>query len=271
MTTRTPVPNALARATAIEAGMAAGAIARRGFLEPRTIKAKGYNDIVTEIDEAAEETICALLSARFPADGILAEERGTTGGSSDYIWVIDPLDGTHNYAAQLPFWCVSIARYNQTTEQVELGVIVDPLHDDVFVAERGQGAALNAKPIHVAAITELQASMVGCDIGYVQELSRRMMHAAAQVQPEVRRVRILGSAVLAMAYVACGRLDAFFHLHLQPWDLAAAWLLIEEAGGKCNDWYNHPTRLSDREIVAGPPHLAEVLAEKLAPYHGVDE
>ncbi|MGI8586359.1 MAG: inositol monophosphatase family protein [Chloroflexia bacterium] len=260
--------NDLARDTAIAAARAAGAISRRGFLEPRTVKPKGPHDIVTEIDEASEDAICDLLLSAFPDDGLLAEERGRYPGRSPYTWVIDPLDGTFNYAAQLPFWCVSIARYNRTTEQVELGVVFDPLHDELFVAERGKGATLNGKPIHVAQVTELSRSMVACDIGYVQEISRRMLNAAVQVQPEVRRLRILGSAVLAMAYVANGRIDAFFHLHLQPWDLAAAWLLIEEAGGRCINWFGGPTHLDDHEVVAAPPAVCEALARKIAPFRG---
>ena len=257
-----------ARSVAIEAANAAGRIALEGFLRPREITAKGHNDFFTEIDLAAEDAICGLLGDAFPDDGILAEERGQSPGAGPYLWVIDPLDGTHNYAAQLPFWCVSIARYNTATGQVELGVVADPMHNDLFVAERGGGATLNGAPIHVAAHTRLDACMVGCDIGYVQELSRRMLHAAAHVQPDVRRLRILGSAVLAIAYVACGRLDAFFHLHLQPWDLAAAWLLVEEAGGVCSDWAGTPTRLEDRQLVAGPAAVAEALVAKLAPFGG---
>ncbi|HEX6605958.1 MAG TPA: inositol monophosphatase family protein [Chloroflexia bacterium] len=254
---------ALARRTAVEAATAAAAIAHEGFLAPRQITAKGHNDIVTEIDLAAEETICRALGAAFPADGILAEERGQSAGDSPYLWIIDPLDGTHNYANQLPFWCVSIARYNSETRQVELGVIADPLHGETYVAERGQGATLNGRPIHVSTLTDMRQSIIGCDIGYAQTISARMLRTAVQVQPDVRRLRILGSAVLAMAYVACGRLDMFFHLHLQPWDLAAAWLLIEEAGGRCTNWRGEPTTLEDREIVAGPPALQRALIDRL--------
>jgi myo-inositol-1(or 4)-monophosphatase len=110
--------------------------------------------------------------------------------------------------------------------------------------------------------------MVACDIGYVQELSHRMLHAAVEVQPRTRRLRILGSAVLAMAYVACGRIDAFFHLQLQPWDLAAAVLLIEEAGGSCSDWFGRPVALDGHEVVVGPPQVRAALAHELQPYHG---
>lgn len=253
----------LARRTAVAAATAAAAIAHEGFLAPRQITAKGHNDIFTEIDLAAEETICRALGGAFPADGILAEERGQSAGDSPYLWIIDPLDGTHNYANQLPFWCVSIARYNTATRQVELGVIADPMHGETYVAERGQGARLNGRPIQVSALTDMQQSITGCDIGYVQAISDRMLHTAVRVQPDVRRLRILGSAVLAMAYVACGRLDTFFHLHLQPWDLAAAWLLIEEAGGLCTNWRGEPTQLEDREIVAGPPALQRTLVDRL--------
>jgi len=254
--------------TAIEAAQTAGAIARAAFLQPRTVTAKGENDFFTEVDIAAEAAICDLVLARFPADGILAEERGRSTGSSDYIWIIDPLDGTINYTNQIPYWCVSVARHNTATGQTEIGVVFDALHDELFVATHGGGATLNGQPIHVAPITELSSSMIACDIGYVQELSQRMLHAAVQVQPRVRRLRILGSAVLAMAYVACGRIDAFFHLQLQPWDIAAAALLIEEAGGCCSTWFGAPAQLDGHEIVVGPPAIQAALARALAPYHG---
>jgi myo-inositol-1(or 4)-monophosphatase len=253
-----------AREAALEAAAAAGEIARRGFLTPRRITAKGINDIVTEIDVAGEDAICAILARRFPDDGILAEERGTVPGRSPYLWIIDPLDGTHNYAAQLPFWCISVARYNTVTRQVEVGAICDPLHDETFVAEHGRGAELNGRPIHVSTGVDLRQSMAACDIGYVQAMSDRLLNAAMLMQPQVRRLRILGSAVLAMAYVACGRIDTFFHLHLMPWDLAAAWLLIEEAGGRCTTWSGIRSKLEDREIVAAPPDLHAAFLDRLA-------
>ncbi len=259
-----PQDRAAARAVALDAARAAGEIAHRAFLQPRVITAKGTNDIVTEVDVAAEEAIVQRIRAAFPDDGILAEERGRRAGGSPYLWIIDPLDGTHNYAAQLPFWCVSIARYNTATAQMELGVIADPLHDEVFVAERGAGATLNGRPIQVTANTNLGQSVIACDLGYVQAISAHMLQAAVEVQPQVRRLRILGSAVLAIAYVACGRIDMFFHLHLQPWDLAAAWLLVEEAGGRCTTWDGTPTRFDDRELVAGPPALHDALVALLA-------
>jgi myo-inositol-1(or 4)-monophosphatase len=249
------------RTVAIAAAREAGALARAAFRGRREITSKGGQDIVTEIDHAAEAAICARLAAAFPADAILAEERGSQGGRARYCWVIDPLDGTHNYAAQLPFWCLSIARYDQEAGRPEVGVIYDPLHDELFAAGRGGGAMLNGTPLRVGQVADVRAALLACDVGYEQAISNRMMRAARGVQPRTRRLRILGSAVLALAYVAAGRIDAFFHLHLQPWDLAAAWLLVEEAGGVITTWEGAPLTLTAPGVVAANPALhPQVLA-----------
>src|SRR5262249_16784730 len=141
----TPDPLTLAGAAAREAG----ALARAAFRGTLQVTSKGGQDIVTQVDTAAEAAICARLRAAFPQDAILAEEGGGGAGTARYCWIIDPLDGTHNYAAQLPFWCVAIARYDQEADQPAIGVIYDPLHDELFAARRGAGATLNGAPLRV--------------------------------------------------------------------------------------------------------------------------
>lgn len=250
--------DALLIATA--AAREAGALARAAFRQPRQITSKGGQDIVTEVDHASEALICDLVRAAFPADAILAEERGRQAGTSGYCWIVDPLDGTHNYAAQLPFWCISIARYNEQTQHPTVGVIYDPLHEELFAATQGGGATLNGDPITVSTVPDLRQAVLACDIGYNQAISRRMMRTAQEVQPRSRRLRIMGSAVLALAYVAAGRIDCFVHLHLQPWDLAAAWLLLKEAGGTITTWEGTPITLEDFGVVAANATLhAQVL------------
>jgi myo-inositol-1(or 4)-monophosphatase len=258
------MPDQDPRTVAIAAAREAGALARAAFRGRREITSKGGQDIVTEIDHAAEAAICARLAAAFPDDAILAEERGRQGADARYCWIIDPLDGTHNYAAQLPFWCIAIARYDQQAGQPTVGVIYDPLHDELFAAGRGAGATLNDAPIRGGAARDLQAALLACDIGYDPAISTRMMRTARGVQPHSRRLRILGSAVLALAYVAAGRIDSFFHLQLQPWDLAAAWLLIEEAGGVITTWDGAPLTLAARGAVAANPTLHPQVLARLA-------
>jgi myo-inositol-1(or 4)-monophosphatase len=225
-----------------EAARAAGEVALGGFRGPLEVRSKGGKDIVTQYDMAAERAAIEVIRARYPTHGILAEEGGLAGPqapSHDFLWMVDPIDGTHNYAAQLPFWCVSVAVGGPDGTPLA-GVVLDPVHDELFSAIRGGGAFLNGSPIKVSSNGELSEAFVASDIGYRPGVARRMLFLATWVQPMVRRWRLLGSAVLAMAYVAAGRFDAYFHLSLQPWDLGAASLLVEEAGGLTTDWEGRP-------------------------------
>lgn len=154
--------------------------------------------------------------------------------------MVDPIDGTHNYANQLPFWCVSVAVARRSTNQVLAGVIFDALHDELFAAHRGGGATLNGSPIRTTIKTDISQAIVAYDIGHTQDISTRMVDLVAWVEPRVAKVRHLGSAALSLTYVAVGRLDAYYHISLQPWDMAAALILIEEAGGITTDWHGEP-------------------------------
>lgn len=227
-----------------QAALAAGTVALQGFRTALDIQSKGGTDIVTQYDHAAEDVAIAAVTARFPDHSFLAEESGASAAStSNLIWMIDPIDGTHNYASQLPFWCVSVAVADRTTNVVLAGVVYDPLHGELFSALKGGGATVNGKPISVTDKSDVAEAMVAYDIGHNPDIASRMVDLIAWVQPRVAKVRHLGSAALSLTYVAAGRVDAYYHISLQPWDIAAALLLIEEAGGTITDWHGEP-RLS---------------------------
>ena len=267
--TRDVLPEPLADATgadpglldvAVQAARAAGAVALHGFRGPMQVRSKGGKDIVTQYDTAAEQVAVQVIRSHYPHHHILAEEGGAltsgegeqrgrdagtptetvdTGTGLGLLWTVDPIDGTHNYAAQLPFWCVSVAV--STRQGIPLaGVVFDPVHDELFSAARGGGAFLNGTPMRVSATADLSEAFAASDIGYRPEVAGHMLFLAGWVQPRVKRWRLLGSAVLAMAYVAAGRFDVYFHLSLQPWDLGAASLLVQEAGGLVTDWQGKP-------------------------------
>jgi myo-inositol-1(or 4)-monophosphatase len=175
--------------------------------------------------------------------------------------MVDPIDGTHNYANQIPFWCVSVAAVDSDTQSVLACVVYDPLHDEMFSTSHGNGANLNGKPIHTTAKSDIHQAIVGYDIGHNPAISTRMVELVAWVQPRVGKVRHLGSAALSLTYVAAGRLDAYYHLSLQPWDIAAALLLISEAGGLVTDWDGKPrTSGTGSAIASGTPLHPSLLA-----------
>jgi myo-inositol-1(or 4)-monophosphatase len=169
--------------------------------------------------------------------------------------MIDPIDGTHNYASQIPFWCVSVAVAEIGAGSALAGVIYDPLHRELFAASAGAGASLNGGPISVAGKSDVSEAIVAYDIGHSPGIASRMVDLVAWVQPRVAKVRHLGSAALSLTYVAAGRIDAYYHLSLQPWDVAAALLLIREAGGVVTDWHGEPRTLRAGSAVAAGKSL----------------
>jgi myo-inositol-1(or 4)-monophosphatase len=241
-----PAPsNAELLEVAEQAARAAGVVACQGFRTVLDIRSKGGTDIVTQYDNAAEEAALSIVRKCFPTHSFLAEESGASGNREKphLIWMIDPIDGTHNYASQIPFWCVSVAVTDSSTNAVLAGVIYDALHEELFAASLGGGATVNGKPISVTNKSDVSQAIVAYDIGHNPDIASRMVDLVAWVQPRVAKVRHLGSAALSLTYVAAGRIDAYYHLSLQPWDIAAALLLIQEAGGTVTDWHGSP-RLS---------------------------
>ena len=217
--------------TAIEAAQLAGKVIAERYPGGRTVTVKGYRDMVTDADTASEAVIIELIRGRFPGHAILSEEAGAIDVNSEYTWIVDPLDGTTNYAHRHPVFAVSIG----LAERGEplMGVIHDPLRHHTFVAHRGNGTTLNGAPIHVSGAASLSNAMVGLDWGHTNEVRRQILRYLQQIAPHCGTVRVLGSAALAMAYVAVGWLDAYFHVELKPWDAAAGMLMIAEAGGRC--------------------------------------
>jgi len=220
--------------TAIEAAHQVGRVLLEQFGTPQKIKSKGLRDIVTEADLAAQAQAIEIIRSQFPDHDIWAEEVGQTpGGASDYCWIVDPLDGTTNYARGFPCFSVSIALSHRG--EVILGVVYDPLRDQLFRAQRGQGAYLNDDGIEVSAAARLIDAVIGLDWAREQELRCQTAQLVVEAAPRSGTLRSAGSAALGLCSVAAGWTDAYVHLSLNPWDVAAASVIIREAGGVISD------------------------------------
>ncbi|MBI3550738.1 MAG: inositol monophosphatase [Elusimicrobia bacterium] len=222
------------RSTLLEALKAAGAIMRRGFGKAR-IEYKGRANLVTQIDKACEAKILSLILKRFPDHDYLAEERAPRRRGAEHLWIIDPLDGTTNFAHGYPASCVSIglARGGEPV----LGGIFDPFREELFLAEAGRGATLNGKRIRVTSTPSLDRSLVLTGFAYDRlQRSRFYVEYYRRFMISSHDVRRSGSAALDLAWVAAGRADGYWEFNLQPWDVAAGMLLIREAGGTVSDF-----------------------------------
>ena len=222
---------------AIETARAAGAVLYEKFGRGVNISKKGEIDLVTEADLASEALIIERIKNRFPQHSILAEESGEAiviGGDKSWKWIIDPLDGTTNYAHGYPCFCVTIALEHDG--EVVIGVTYDPTREELFAAERGGGATLNGKPIKVSPETVLGDALIVTGFPYNFRQNNDFQRHLYGFLMKARGVRRDGSAAIDMAYVACGRFDGFWEEGLNPWDVAAGKLLIEEAGGLVTDY-----------------------------------
>ena len=222
----------LERRVAVDAARAAGRLLRDELSGARRIAYKGSpTNLVTEMDQRAEALILERLRGAFPDDAILAEEHGAAAGRSGRRWIVDPLDGTTNYAHGVPVFGVSIAL--EEAGRPVLGVVYDPTRDELFVGERGAGATLNDVPIRVSATATIGESLLVTGFPYdIRETTDTNLKEYAAMSLRAQAVRRLGSAVIDLAYVACGRFDGFWELRLGPWDVAAGAVLVEEAGGR---------------------------------------
>jgi myo-inositol-1(or 4)-monophosphatase len=235
--------------TAIEAARQVGQILLDKFGESQEITIKGLRDIVTEADLEAQAQAIEVIRTRYPDHDVWAEEVDQTpGGASDYCWIVDPLDGTTNYSRGFPCFSVSIAL--SCRGELILGVVHDPLHDQLFRAQRGQGAYLNDDGIQVSAAERLMDVVIGLDWARSQELRCQTSRWVAEVAPEVRTLRSAGSAALGLCSVAAGWTDAYFHLSLKPWDVAAGSVIVEEAGGAISDLAGQPWRPGSGDCLA---------------------
>jgi len=241
--------------TAIKAARRAGAVISRASRDPGafTVTAKRRNDFVTEVDKAAEEAVIEVLRTAYPDHAILAEESGASG-QSEYEWIIDPLDGTTNFIHGFPQYAVSIALRHKGV--VTQAVIFDPTRNELFVASRGRGAYLNDQRIRVSKRAHLKESLIGTGFPYREAGGiDEYLRIFKRVTFESAGIRRAGAAALALAYVACGRLDGFWEKGLAPWDMAAGSLLVLEAGGLISDFDGEAEFLERGEVVCGTPKV----------------
>lgn len=243
------------REVAEEAARAAGQVLRE-HLGHVAVEYKGAIDLVTEADREAERVIISRIRAAFPEHGFLAEESGRDKADSDWVWLIDPLDGTTNYAHGLPLFAVSIAL--QAQGELVIGVVYDPLRDELFSAEKGNGAWLNETPLKVSDQHQLQRSLLVTGFPYsIKETDHHNLDHFANFLMEAQAVRRLGSAAIDLAYVAAGRMDGYWEVSLNAWDMAAGALLVTEAGGRVTDLRGRPFHVEGRQILATNGHLHE--------------
>jgi myo-inositol-1(or 4)-monophosphatase len=247
----------------IDLAKAAGEIVRAGFDNKHTIGYKSAVDVVTESDKNSEAYILKQIRANFPQHAILTEESGAHAGESEHLWIIDPLDGTVNYSHHLPIYSISIAY--QLQGQLQLGVVYDPTHDECFSAEKGKGASLNGKKIAVSSATELIQTLMVTGFPYDRQSAEyaRALRLFSHVTTITQGVRRLGSAALDMCYVASGRLDAYWELSIHLWDIAAAALILQEAGGVVSDIHGRPDFMTPPYALIGstPGVYAALLSE----------
>ncbi len=254
---------------AIKAARAAGAIINRASLdlEALRINTKSPNDFVTEVDHAAEGVIIETLLGAYPDHGILAEESGRTHGAkhSEYVWIIDPLDGTTNFIHGLPVYCVSIALAHRGV--VQQAVVFDPTRNDLFYATKGRGAFLNDRRLRVSKRTRMSDALIGTGFPFRRgDNFKRYVKMFEEVMQHCAGLRRPGAAALDLCYVAAGYYDAFFETGLQPWDVAAGSLIVTEAGGLVGNFTGEADFLHQREVVAGTPRIYAPLVAMLSPY-----
>ena len=244
-------------AKAAEIAREAGALLREFYARGVETEYKGDVDLVTVADRTAETLIRTRLGERFPEHGVYGEEGTRDRMEGEYRWYVDPLDGTTNFAHGFPQFCVSMGLEHRpagldkdSDGELVAGVIYDPLRDELFTAQRGRGAQLNGKKIHVSRTAHLAEALLATGF------PSRKRHASPNIRfyheftLRSHGVRRAGSAALDLAYVACGRLEAFWELNLNPWDTAAGLLLIDEAGGRTTDFSGNRYRLDSREVLA---------------------
>lgn len=248
---------------AIELAREAGRIQMEGLGKVHNVEYKGITDIVTEVDKKCEKLIVSRLKKEFPTHDILAEEGSGHDTKAEYRWIIDPLDGTINYAHTYPMFATSIAL--ERKGEVVMGVVFEPNKNELFVAEKGSGATCNGNKIKVSATTDLQKSLLDTGFAYNVHEGEKMNnldHFAAFIL-KARAIRRDGAAAVDLCYVACGRFDGFWELFLRPWDIAAGQLIITEAGGTVSKFDGSKLDIYDKEILVSNGHIHKDMIEVL--------
>lgn len=248
-------------AAAKEVVREAGGILSKNVRETPEIFYKGVVNLVTRSDTESQELIFSRLSSLFPGHDFLAEEGLTALTGSDFRWVFDPLDGTTNFAHQFPVFCVSLGLEHRG--RLACGVIYDPMRDEMFWAEKGEGACLNGERIRVFAIEDLDKSLLATGFSYDIRETQTNIRQFNQFLLCSQGVRRCGSAALDLCYVACGRFDGFWEMKLSPWDTAAGAVIVEEAGGRVSDFQGRPVNIYHPEVVASNGRVHQAMMDIL--------
>lgn len=252
---------------AVRAARAAGQTILRAYTELDRVEVsnKGINDYVTNVDKEAEAAITYQIRKSYPDHTIVAEEGGESqGDNKDYMWIVDPLDGTNNFVRGIPHFSVSIAV--QYKGKTEVAVVYDPIRDELFTAVRGKGAKLNDFRIRVSKANDLDEALVATGFPFkAKQHTETYMKLFASTFAQCADVRRAGSAALDLAYVAAGRMDAFFEIGLKPWDIAAGELIVREAGGTVTDFTGNHSYMSSGNIIAGTPKATVSLVKNFRP------
>ncbi len=254
---------------AIKAARAAGNIINRAALDVESVRVsqKQVNDFVTEVDQAAEAAIIETLLTAYPGHGILAEESGQEHGAKDseFVWIIDPLDGTTNFIHGLPIYCVSIAL--AVRGKIEQAVIYDPTRNDLFTATKGRGAFQNDRRLRVSKRIRMQDCLISTGFPFRPgDNFQNYLSMMADIMPRCAGLRRPGAAALDLAYVAAGFTDGFFEAGLSPWDVAAGSLLVTEAGGLVGNFTGEANFLDQKECLAGNPKIYGQMVGLLGKY-----
>lgn len=230
-------------------------IIRERFGRAGAIGVKGRGNVVSEVDVAVERACTAILNREYPGFAVLAEETAAGVRSDGWMWVIDPIDGTKNFTRGIPHFCFTLALCH--CREPVLGLTLQPLLDETFLAIRGQGAWLNGERLNGPVASNLADAVVAVDLGYDLERGARTLDLARHFWPRVQAIRVPGSAALDAAYLAAGRWDLYLHANLQPWDIAAAIVLVREAGARILDRDGSPATIDSEAVVAGTPAMLQ--------------
>jgi myo-inositol-1(or 4)-monophosphatase len=254
-----------AREVAHRCARAAAEILRAATRQSRTGLAKGTTaggrvDLVTVTDPAIERAVIEIVQAAYPDHALLGEETGGHAGAAQWLWIVDPIDGTRNFSAGIPLVAFNLALAHAGTTR--LALTLDALHDEIYYAESGAGATLNGDPLHIDATTDISRVFLGVDLGLDDDRARLMLGALHDLFPQVQAIRVPGTVALGLAYVAAGTLDAYLHPAAYAWDFAPGALLVQEAGGYATEIDGSPLTLTSRSVLASAPgaHAALVAA-----------
>lgn len=247
-----------------EISLNAGKILLRGFRSKTTVVSyKSRTNLVTNIDKESEEYLFNSIRKKFPDHTIIAEEGSCKDSDGEFIWFIDPLDATNNFAHGIPFFCISIGIYSKEAGRVVVGIIFDPYHKELFRAIRGNGSFLNNKVIHVSSVDNLGVSILATGFPYEKEDSDNNLKQFNNFLPKIQGIRRIGSAALDLSYLACGRVDGYWEPKLFPWDMAAGSLIVEESGGKVTKYNGDTFEPVYPEILASNGSIHEQMIEVL--------